>query len=237
VKYYESIITVSDLQLPFAHKDYLSFLYEIKKQFYLPKKTKVINLGDEADFHTFSNKWVPDPDAMSPSDEHKALLVALRPYWELFPVQDICISNHTIRPLKKAFSAGLPRAFIRDYAEFLCAPKGCKWEQHYVYNNIKFEHGENVSGKNAALNAALQNRMSTVIGHQHCFGGIQYSATSKDIIFGANAGCLIDIEAYAFAYSATFRNKPTLGTVVILDMVPHFIPLRVDEEGSWIGRL
>jgi len=238
MSHYESIITVSDLQEPFSHIDSYDFLLAIKNKYYInKKKTKIIGQGDEVDFHALAPKFPTDPDGYGPGHELEAAIDRLGFLYDIFPEMDVCISNHTMRPLRKAFQAGIPRAFLRSIGEFLSAPKGYLWRQKWEYNGIVFEHGEGVSGINAALNAAIKNRKSTSIGHQHCYGGVVYSSSDHDTIWGMNTGCLIDVDAYVFAYATTCRNKPTLGTGVILDNVPFFIPMVLDKAGRWIGKL
>ena len=236
-KRYESIICISDLQCPFEHPDAFAFLSAIKKKYYISdKKTKVINQGDEADFHNFG-KWPTDPNGYGPMEEYTQLIKSLGKLWRLFPAQDICISNHTVRPLKQAFRAGLPRVFLRDYAEFLQAPKGVRWADSWRYNDIIFEHGEGISGQTAALRKAMDNRHSTSIGHQHSWGGVTYSASRYSTIWGMNTGCLINHNTYAFAYGKANAVKGTLGSGVILDNIPYFIPLITNGAGRWVGSL
>jgi len=240
--FYESIICVSDLQFPFAHQDWAEFYAAIKDKYYISRsKTKVINMGDEIDAHTMS-KWVSNPDGYSGGHEHEQALIDLHILYDIFPEQDFCISNHTYRPYMRAMAVGIPKAFLRDIQDALEAPKDCRWDQFWIYNDIKFEHGEGVSGHAAALAAAKKNRMSTVIGHQHSHGGVIYSAVDndqpdKDVIFGMNTGCLIDVGIYAFNYGKIFRDKPTLGCGVILDNVPHFVPFKLDKNKRWIHKL
>ena len=237
MKWYDSIIAVSDIQAPFQHKDTLRFLFAIKKKYFInPKKTKVINQGDELDANGLG-KYGFNPDGMSSGLEHHKALEFFEDYWDLFPEQDICISNHTIRPYKKARAAGIPMTFLKSYAEFLMAPSGVRWADYWLYNDVLFEHGENVSGPMAAINAAKQNLMSTSIGHQHSNGGVQYYQTRFKRIFGLNTGCLIDVNAYAFDYGKSFRNKPTLGCGVILGPEGFFEPMEVDANNNWIGKL
>lgn len=238
MKWYDSIICISDLQEPFSHPDAYHFLAALREEYYInDKKTKVVNQGDEADFHAMQKKYVNDPDGMSAGDELAACRVAMSRLWDLFPVQDICISNHLIRPWKTAMAAGLPRAFMRSYAEVLGAPSTVRWADYWVYNNIMFEHGEGVSGPNAALNAAIQNGMSTSIGHQHGYGGVKWQGRRNGPIFGLNTGCLIDESQYAFAYSQKNRKKITLGAGVIIGDVGHYVPMIVDEDNRWRGYL
>ena len=63
----------------------------------------------------------------------------------------------------------------------------------------------------------MKERMSCAIGHVHCFGGVQYSSSTKDMIFGLNSGCGIDIKRYAFAYGSNFSVRPTLGCGVVIE--------------------
>ena len=238
MKFYESIIHISDLQEPFSHPDAYKFLQALKRDFWVnSKKSLVVNAGDEADFHAMQKKYPMDPDGMSARHEWEACKKSLGNLWELFPEQKICISNHLVRPWKTAFESGLPRGFLRDYGEILGAPKGVEWRDRWVFNNICFEHGENVSGPTAALNAARQNLMSTAIGHQHGFGGVLWTASFNKLIFGLNSGCLIDHTQYAFKYGMGMRKKITLGSSVILDGVPYFIPMIVDKNNRWVGKL
>jgi hypothetical protein len=236
-KWYDTIICISDLQEPFGHPDAYVFLEAIKKKYWINRRrSKVVNQGDEADFHNFG-RWPTDPDGYGPIQEISLAQERLAILWSLFPEQDVCISNHTIRPLKLATQAGLPRIFLRQYSEFLQAPKGVSWRDTWIYNNILFEHGEGVSGQTAAIRKAMQNRMSTSIGHQHSWGGVTYSSSRHDTIWGMNTGCLIDLSSYAFNYATANASKGTLGTGVIVDNVPVFIPLLTKGDGRWIGRL
>lgn len=228
-------LIISDLQAPFTHTDALDFCLRAASVFACKR---IVNIGDEADFHAFSDKYPTDPDGMSPSAEHRACIDVLSDFYKAFPRTYVCTSNHTVRPLKKAFLAGLPQAFLRTYREFLEAPKGWQWADRWVFEGIVYEHGENVSGVNAGMRAAQANMMPTVIGHQHGYGGVQYARSVDRLIFGLNTGCLIDESAYAFRYGKKIRNKPTLGCGVIDKWgVPYFLPMTLTKKGRWTRRL
>ena len=236
-KYYESIICISDLQIPFHHQDAFIFIEAIKKRFWInSSKSLCINQGDEVDQHKLG-KYITSPDTMSAGMEYTASLMYLKQLWDLFPEQKVCISNHTWRIFNKAMAAGIPRAFLREISDFMNAPKGVEWRHKWQYNGVIFEHGENVSGPNAALNAAIQNGMSTSIGHQHVYGGVTHISRAAGPIWGMNTGCLIDVNQYAFDYAKKARKKPTLGMGVILDGVPYFIPMILNSRGRWIKKL
>lgn len=238
MKYFESIIAISDLQAPFEHPDAFAFLRKVKQAFYISKrKTLIINQGDEADFHASAPGYEPDQDGMSPGQELNAAISHLKPLWDLFPEQYICTSNHMMRPFKAAKGARLSKQMLKSMGDMLQAPKDCKWADRWIFNKICFEHGEFVSGTDAALKAAIANRMSTSIGHQHSGGSVLYAASFHDQIWGMNTGCLIDKDAYAFGYGKAMRKKPTLGIGLILDNMPVFLPMLVDKNNRWIGSL
>lgn len=230
---YKSILCISDTQFPFQHPDTFPFLKAIKTKI---KPDLIIHQGDEVDFHALG-RWSVDPDGYSAGMELELALEGMHELYSMFPTAHVCTSNHTVRPLKKAFESGIPQKFMRDYHEFLEAPSTWKWAERWIFNKTIFEHGENVSGINAALNAAKQNMQSTVIGHQHSGGGVKYYSTYDRTIFGMNTGCLIDIDKYAFTYGRRSRSKPTLGCGVIINDIPQFIPMYIDKHRRWAGKI
>lgn len=231
-----SALVISDLQIPFEHRDALAFIQHLDQTFFPDGVRRVICVGDEVDQHTLG-RWPANPSGRSGSDELEEAKHRLKDWFKAFPEVLVCMSNHTYRAWKKAFHAGIPAQFLRDVAEVYEAPPGWKWADRWLLDGLLFEHGEHVSGKNAALLAAEQNHMSTVIGHQHTFGGVIYSASYSNQIWGMNVGCLIDIEQYAFDYGKALRKKPTLGSGVIVNGIPFFIPMLLDRNKRWIGRI
>lgn len=226
------VLAIGDLHAPFQHPDHLKFLKWIKDKY---SPTDIICMGDEIDAHALSN-FEHDPDGMSAGDELKAAVESLEPLYKMFPKVKVCTSNHTARPYRQAYKHGIPRAFLRDYKEFLEAPVGWQWGDSWEVDGVTYEHGEGFSGQNAALKAALANMNSTVIGHVHSFAGIQYSANPKHLIFGFNVGCLIDVDGYAFAYGKKHKSKPIIGAGLVIKGVPSFVPMLLDSRGRWVKR-
>lgn len=227
-----TVLAIPDLQLPFEHRDAIEFLKWAKKKY---SPDLIVNIGDEVDMHALSN-YDSDPDGYSAGHELEKSIEKLQEYYELFPKTMVCTSNHTARPFRKAFASGIPKAFIRDYREFLQAPKGWEWRDSWTVDGVRYEHGEGQSGAMGALKAAQSNGCSTVIGHLHSHAGIQYWANDEKILYGFNIGCLIDRHAYAFAYGKILKNKPILGVGIITKGVPTFVPLLLDKHGRWVGR-
>lgn len=232
-------ILISDLQIPFEHKDALDFclhIYDTLNQLETIKgQVKVINMGDEVDQHTLS-KYPKAARAKSAYYEFKEAKQRLEQWYEYFPKVFVCASNHTYRVFKRAAESEIPEQFIRSIKEAYGAPKNWHWADRWIMDGICFEHGEHVSGKGAALLAAEQNRMPTAIGHQHTFGGVVYSNCIAGQIWGLNTGCLIDVDLYAFEYGKNLRKKPTLGCGVIVNNIPYFIPMILNKNKRWVKR-
>lgn len=206
-------LIVPDTHAPFMHSDAIDFLNDLRKEF---RPDKIVHLGDEIDACALS-KYDHDPDGDSAGVEHQKALVQLKQLYKVFPKVSVCHSNHSSRPFRKAFEAGIPKIFLRAYKDFMEAPVDWQWADRFEIDGVIYQHGEGYSGAQGALRAAERNRKSTVIGHLHSFAGVQFSATQWDQIFGMNCGCLIDQNGYGFAYGKTFPSKPVLGAGIIID--------------------
>lgn len=229
------VLSVPDLQYPFAHRDHLDFLEAVIEKY---KPNAFINQGDEVDFHALGD-YDHDPDGFSAGHELEAAVRDLEKLYKIIPKTKVCVSNHTSRPYRRAFKFGIPAAFIKSYKEFLNAPKGWEWADTWEIDNVLYEHGDSpgVSGAMGAIRAALKNMQSTCIGHLHSYAGIQWSANAKHLIFGFNVGCLIDKDKYAFKYGKNLKDKPILGCGIIDAGIPTFIPMLLKPNGRWVGRL
>ena len=197
----ETVLIIPDTQLPFEHKDAIKFLKAVKKK-YIP--SKVIHIGDFFDLHALS-LYTRNPDGRSMGDELNLALQHAKDYYKLFPKVDLIIGNHDVRIYKRAAEAGIPSAFIRDYGEWLGAPKGWTVNEKVIIDGVLYIHGEGFSGVNGHITACIKNMQSVVMGHLHSFAGIGYVANHHRLCFGMNVGCLIDLKAYAFEYGRQRR--------------------------------
>jgi len=232
----ETVLVVSDLQIPFHHRDAFEFLKEVKRDY---RPTSIVNIGDEVDMHALSD-YDTDPDGWSAGHELERALEALPTLYRIFPVSRVCISNHTSRPFRRAYKYGIPRKFIRDYKEFLEAPEGWEWRDYWVVDGVRYEHGDALGGglgSTAASRAPLKNQRSTVFGHFHSSAGIAYSASPESLVFGMNVGCLIDFKSYAFKYAHAQKSRPVLGCGIVDEGIPTFIPMLLDGRGRWVGKI
>lgn len=226
----ETVLIIPDLQIPFHHPDALAFLSWMKGKY---KPTKVVCIGDEVDMHALSD-YDHDPDGYSAGDELKAAIKELKRFYKVFPDVMAVTSNHTARPFRRAFKCGIPRAFLRDYHEFLEAPLGWEWRDSWEIDGVHYFHGEGFSGATAHHKAAITRGQPVVHGHIHSHAGIHYISSMKELIFGFNVGCLIDVKAYAFAYGKNTPSRPILGAGVVDRGVPIFVPMLLSANGRWI---
>lgn len=208
-----TVLAIPDLHAPFHQRNALTFLKELK-DYYQPDV--VVCLGDEVDmaFWSFHDK---DPHMPGAKEEYYGALEFMGRLYELFPNVLCCTSNHTARPYRVGHKFGLLSDFLRGYHEILQAPKSWAWMDRILIDGVCYEHGENVSGRNAAWQAMMGNGCSTVIGHIHGHAGVQYTANPFNQKFALNSGCLIDPEALAFRYGNKYRNKATLGASVVIN--------------------
>ncbi len=228
------VLVIPDMHCPFHHPDTIEFLKAAKDKF---SPDRVICLGDETDQHVLG-RWEPDPSGFSAMHEHLKALDALKPIYELFPVVGVCHSNHGERIFKRAYRAGIPQEFIKDYCEFMDSPVGWSWAHKFEIDDVIYEHGEGVSGQLGAMKRAMSNGYrSTVIGHLHADAGILWQSSGDKTIFAMNAGCLIDVTAYAFAYGKHSARKPMIGVGVVDKGQPQFVGMQMDRNRRWTGNI
>jgi predicted phosphodiesterase len=214
---------VGDLHAPFIHPMYLRFCQDM---FAAWRVNHVHFVGDVADLHALSF-WDHDPNGMSAEDEAIATEGTIRRWHRAFADATVCIGNHDERHYRVARKAGMPDRYLRSYADVWKTPSW-NWQFEHTIEDVLYTHGTGTSGKDAAINLAIQKRTSTVIGHVHTYAGVKWHANPFSIIFGLNAGCGIDCRAYAFAYGKSFPIRPVLGCGVVIDgYEAHFEPMPI----------
>lgn len=211
------VLFISDMHLPYHHPGLLPFLEGLKLRY---GPTRVVCLGDELDKHAMSFHD-SDPDLPSAGDELKKSLPTIKEIEKLFPKMDLIDSNHGSLLYRKAKHHGIPRHYLKGYNEVLEVGEGWKWHFDLTLDlpdgqKVYVHHGKNSS----ALKVAQLTGMSHVCGHYHESFGIQYASTPAALLFGINAGCLIDRKALAFAYSNNNMKRAVIGTALIIDGVP-----------------
>lgn len=233
---YHSILVMPDLHAPYHHKDALAFMTAVKKAF---NPDLCVNLGDEADKHAMSFHD-SDPDLMSAGDELRATRIVLDQFAKLFPDFLLCDSNHGSMHFRKAKAHGMPVAYLRTYREVLFplgGGEGWHWAENWrvrtPLGDVLFKH----QPSGPILTDAAHNQANLMVGHHHGNFSVEYTASSSHIYWGAYSGCLIDKDSMAFAYGKHSLRKPVIGCTVILEGRPMLVPMLLNKDGRWVGRL
>ncbi len=231
------ILVIPDQHAPYHHKDTLDFLAAVAARI---KPTRVVNLGDETDGHALS-MHDSDPNLDSAGVELAKARKFIGSLAKMFPVMDVCHSNHGSLVYRRAFKSGIPTEYIKSYREILF-PKGggegWDWKEKH---RITLPNGEDVIFQHQSagdtLNNAAHERASIVEGHEHGKFEIHYRSSTTALYWSLISGCLIDPKALAFAYGKLFPKKPILGCSVIIDSIPRLVPMELNEKGRWTGKL
>jgi hypothetical protein len=228
-----SVLIIGDLHCPWMHKDAVKFLSSVKAK-YQPKT--VIFMGDEAD-NQANSYHEHDPNLLSAGDELVAAIKQLQPLYKMFPTATILESNHGSLIYRKALTAGLPEAALRTYRAILQAPQGWNWKFDHTINTalgaVYFHHGKSSCIEKLSKNLG----MSAVQGHHHNKFYISYWSSPMGLYWDANAGCLVDNKSRAMAYGKNNLQKPIVGCLIIMNGIPQLIPMVLNKEGRWIGKL
>jgi hypothetical protein len=231
------LLIIPDQHAPYQHPDALDFLIAVAAKI---QPTRIINLGDETDGHALS-MHDSDPSLDSAGVELSKARTWLQALERVFPVMDICHSNHGSLVYRRAFKSGIPTEYIKSYREILFPDgtgQGWDWKDKH---RVTLPNGEDVIFQHQSagdtLNNAAHERCSIVEGHEHGKFEIQYRSSTTALYWSLISGCLIDPKALAFAYGRLFPKKPLLGCSAILDSIPRLIPMELNSVGRWTGNL
>ena len=227
------ILIISDLHIPYHHKDAFDFLRAVKKEY---KPDRVINIGDLLDFHAI-NMHTHDPDLYSPGHELQISKQYVKELESIFPEVTEIDSNHSSMVFRRAVKYGMSREFLKDYGDFL-GTKHWKWTDDLTLTMGNGQRCFFTHGKSADILKVSQTMgMSAVQGHYHTKFLVAWWANPDNLFFGMNVGCLINQKSMAFGYAKNFRTRFILGCAVILDGIPKLLPLVLNKKGDWIKKI
>jgi len=216
------ILVIGDLHAPFIREGYLEFCKKVYKE---QKCNMVVCTGDVIDSHAASYHEA-DPDGMSAGDELSAAIEALQPWKKAFPKMKICIGNHDRMAMRKAFSAGVSKRWVKDYNDVLGCPKW-EFEHKFIIDNVCYVHGE---GQNLKSKMA-SNRMSYVGGHRHSELYVVHSVSDHDCLFAMQIGWGGEQESYAVNYARDLKRGVVSCGVVLKDgTMPIPIPMPLKNK-------
>lgn len=242
------VLLISDLHAPYHHPDALDFLEALEAKY---KFDRVINLGDELDFHAASFH-TSEPGAHGAQRELELAREAMIRLHRTFPEADIVDSNHGSMAARKGKEGGLARHLITPYRDAIFGEDdgdgglwrpggrgdGWRWHPHLTIdlpNNVAplyIAHGIAADPRNALR----RMHVNIAQGHYHTEFSIRYEANPHTgMLFGISAGCLIDDTAVAFAYNKTTPARPAIGCAAIIEGVPMLLPMIRDKRNRWTG--
>jgi UDP-2,3-diacylglucosamine pyrophosphatase LpxH len=221
-------VILPDLHLPWTSwerlKEVSDQVKSLKKQ--RSNNVEIIQLGDLIDGMAWSRypKGADSPNAQAEWDQTELAVDKMK---NLFPDMRIIGGNHDIRLAKKAVEAQLPKQFIKSFDEIFQVP-GWKWHistKPLVIDGITYIHGDEypIAVSNIGL-AASRIGGSVVFGHTHQ-AAIAWVNIMNKRYFAFNVACIIDEEAICFSYAAKNPRRCMQGYGLIVDGVPHFLPL------------
>lgn len=228
------IMCISDQHMPYEHPDMFEFLAAIKKKY---KPTLVVNGGDEVDAHALSFHD-SDSDLPSAGDELKIAITKIKKLEKLFPDMIILDSNHGSLAMRKFKHHGIPMKYLASPQQIYGVSDKWVWvnDLSLILPNgepVYFCHGMVKQG----VKLASQRGTNVVQFHFHTDFRIDYVGNPSSLLWSMQSGCLIDRHALAFAYDKLNLNRPIIGTSIIIDSQPMLIPMILNKNGRWIGRL
>lgn len=231
------ILVIPDLHAPYHHPDTIEFLIDVAAAI---RPSRVISLGDETDGHALSFHD-SDPNLDSAGAELEKAKEFLTRLANIFPVVDVCHSNHGSLIFRRAHKSGLPVQYIKSYRDVLFPNgNGDGWSWHEKVSLVLpngdlciFQH----QSSGDILSNAAHERANIVQGHEHGQFCIDYRSSTSALYWAMISGCLIDPKALAFAYGKLFPKKPIIGVSAIIDSQPLLIPMPMDSSGRYTGKL
>jgi metallophosphoesterase superfamily enzyme len=202
----KNVLVIGDLHEPFCLDNYLSHCIETYTKY---KCNEVVFIGDIIDNHA-SSYHETDPDGYSAGQELKMAIQRIKEWYKAFPKATVIIGNHDRLIMRKAYSSGLSKLWIKDYAEVLGTPDW-NFTESVEIDDVLYIHGEGGTAR-ARVRRDLQ---SIVQGHLHSQAYIDWCVGAKFKLFGMQVGCGIDHKSYAMAYGKE-GPKPAIACGVVL---------------------
>lgn len=231
------ILVIPDQHAPYHHPDALTFLADVAAKV---RPTRIVNLGDETDSHALS-MHDSDPSLDSAGPELAKAQDFIYDLSKMFPVMEICHSNHGSLIYRRAFKSGIPASYIKSYRDFLFpngGGDGWEWADEFRItlpngSDVVFRH-HFVGNKNQVGHGLRANICQ---GHEHGKFYVVYDQTTVAQNWSLLSGCLIDPDALAFAYGKMYEGKPIIGCSAIINSQPITILMPLNSKGRYTGKL
>jgi predicted phosphodiesterase len=215
------VLVISDPHEPFCLDGYLQFCKDTYNKF---NCNRVVFIGDIIDSH-YASYHETDPDGMGGGKELQLAIKKISKWYKAFPDATITLGNHCRIIMRKAFSGGIPKIWLRDFKDVLNTPN---WEfvtDTYI-DGVRYVHGDK-SGK--PRTAAKRDMVSTVSGHYHTDFYIDWMFGKTRAIFAMAVGCGIDSKSYAMGYMQGGKKEAIGCGVVIGGTQPILVKMDLEK--------
>lgn len=228
----QNILFISDTHFPYHHPDTFKFLSAVKRKYGC---TAYRHVGDIVDNHYPSYHEI-EPGTYDGETELRLARQSVHTLYELFPELVISEGNHDALPLRKAKTAKIPEAHIRNYNDVFNVPDSWRWVRQEL---MRTDAGDTLLthsvGSNARSNATRLS-LNSVQGHHHSEFGVFWYADNASLRWHMSTGCLINISSPAFNYArGAVLRRPVLGCGVIVNGSPTCVPMVLNSKGKWVG--
>ena len=225
------VMIIGDTHLPYELEGYLEFCQSVKKQY---KCNRVIHIGDFIDHHALSFHD-SEPMLKCVTADYESAHARPAAWHKPFPRAKLIPGNHDRPPARQRRKTAeeLHRRH-RLPADVERPPQAWDVQDSISIDGILYHHGETAGGVNGFRKDAETRMRCTVTGHNHSNFGVSYTATDQELVWGLAVGCGVDQRSLAFAYGKHFAKTPVIGCGVVIDGVPHAVPM---DLGSKIRRV
>ena len=235
-----NVLVIGDSQIPFEHNQYADFCKAVHDKY---KCKKVVHIGDILDCYNWSS-YDKGPEAPSPTQEIRLVHACFKRWGKLFPNVEAIVGNHNNRVRTRLKNAGFPEwslPFEEVLRKVYKIPKGWKLHDELTIDTklgpVTFMHGDERGGSRVPGKTAQLYGSSVVRGHMHSKSYVTYHSLKKALIYDMVVGCGIDKKSVAFNYSKKDILRPILSAGVIVDGIPHIVPMLVNSTGRWNGKI
>lgn len=206
------VLVIPDLHAPFIEPGF----FEHCKEIYHKYNCNTVHFTGDCLDNSFSSFHEICPDGKSAGDELALAIKQIEPFWREWPKATVCIGNHDAIISRKLVASGLSKAWLKDFNDVLNTP-GWIWADKFNIDGVMYLHGTGSSGRNGAINRAINWNTRICQGHIHTETSIIYHANQDSLLWSMQLGAAFDANSYAANYAKNFTKKPIIAVGVILD--------------------
>lgn len=125
-------LVISDLHLPYHHRDSFDFLSSLDNKYNF---TQVLNVGDLYDHHR-GNYHEAEPDAYGEEEEFYKTQKCALTLQSIFPSMIISVGNHDAIPQRKLKSVGLPISMVSDFNKLYGTKDTWEFKKEHWFDSL-----------------------------------------------------------------------------------------------------